>query len=465
MVATVVLLLAIVALLLVRYFGEQPRNAITLSGTIEATDVILSSKLNARVNAVNAEEGDRVAKGKVLVQLRPDEFRDQANQAQASLANAEAKLREALNGPRIEDIDQARAQVAQAEASVTGAHQTLSIAQQDYRNVRDLGSRLDAAQTAYKTTRSALQQSQQTLNLVQKGPRVEDIQQGQAALQQAQANNNFAQENYRRSQILFGKGAIAANQLDASRSSAQAAQAQVAQAQAKLAALQAGSRPEEIRQAQAAARQAQAAFSGAKQQLAIVKQQYTERLPQRLALNNAETQFNTSQMQLKAAQSRLNELLAGTRPEQVQQFRAQVKQAQAALAQAQLQHKDTTIVSPINGRIITRAVEPGELSTVGSTLMEVADLDTVWLRVYVEEPDYGRIKLGDDASVTVDSYPGTTFHGHITEINQQAEFTPKEIQTKEQRAKLVFGIKITIKNLNGKLKPGMPADAVLKLAS
>jgi len=104
------------------------------------------------------------------------------------------------------------------------------------------------------------------------------------------------------------------------------------------------------------------------------------------------------------------------------------------------------------------------LATVGSALMEVADLDTVWLRVYVEEPVYGRIKLGDSATVTVDSYPGKTFTGRITEINQDAEFTPKEIQTAEQRAKLVFGIKITLSNPEGKLKPGMPADATLRLA-
>jgi multidrug resistance efflux pump len=396
--------------------------------------------------------------------MRQDEFRDQVSQAEAALANSKARLQEAVTGARIEDIQQAEAQVAQAEAATVGAKHALSLAQQDYRDVNDLRSRLESAQTNYNTAEQAHQQAQQALALVIKGPRSEEIAQANGLLQQMQALNARAQEDYSRDQILFTKGAIAASRLDATRSAAQAAQAQVAQAQAKLDELEAGSRPEEIRKSEASEKQAAAAAAGAKQVLGISRQQYDQRLSQKTALTNADTLYNTSQEQLRQAQARLRELLAGTRPEQIAQLKAQVSQAQAALSQVQIQLRDTTVVSPIDGRVITRSVEPGELATLGSTLMEVADLNTVWIRVYVEEPDYGRINLGDAASVTVDSYPGETFTGRVTEISQQAEFTPKEIQTNEQRAKLVFGIKITLSNLDGKLKPGMPADAELKLA-
>ena len=120
--------------------------------------------------------------------------------------------------------------------------------------------------------------------------------------------------------------------------------------------------------------------------------------------------------------------------------------------------------SPIDGTVLTQAVEPGELATVGSTLIVLADLREIELEVYVEEPIYGRIRLGQPASVTVDSYPNQVFRGRVTEIAEEAEFTPKEIQTKEQRAKLVFAVKITVPNPAGKLKPGMPADAVLRFS-
>jgi multidrug resistance efflux pump len=463
-VIALVVVLAVIVLAVVNSIRNRPQNSITLSGTIEATDVVLSSKVNAKIVAVNAQEGDRVRKGEVLVGLRQDEFRDAVNQASAVLADAQAKLQEALNGTRAEDIQQAEAQVAQDEADVAGARRSLALAEEDYRDVTDLRTKLDAAQTVFNATRHAYEQARQAQTLVQEGPRVEDIQQAEAALRQAQASNKLAQDDFKRDQALFKRGAISASQLDAGRSAADVSQAQVGQAQARLSELQAGSRPEEIHQANAAASQAAANLAGARKALADARQQYDKRLSQRQALTSAQTQYNTSSDRLRQSQARLKELKVGTRPEEIAQFRDQSHEAEAALAQSKIQLGDTTVVSPLDARVITRSVEPGELATVGSALMEVADLDTVWLRVYVEEPVYGRIKLGDSATVTVDSYPGKTFTGRITEINQDAEFTPKEIQTAEQRAKLVFGIKITLSNPEGKLKPGMPADATLRLA-
>ncbi|MHB0913374.1 MAG: HlyD family secretion protein [Armatimonadota bacterium] len=389
----------------------RPSEYLTASGIIEATEVTVSSKITARVIAVYASESDTVNKEQVLVRLYDQDLRQQVAQAKAMVNAASAQLAEALAGARPETIRQARANVAQAEAATAGARRSLALAEQQLADSRELEARLETARTNYR--------------------------QAQAALSRAQALSTQASEDLRRAQELFARGAIAASQLDAARANADSAQAEVSSASSAL--------------------------SGARRNLTIAEQQYSERLAERQQVTAARTQYETAQEQLAAARARLEELLAGTRPEEVARLRAQVAQAQAALAQAQTNLSNATVESPIKGTVITRAVEPGDLATVGSTLMVLADLSTVKLTIYVEETVYGRIRLGQPAQVTVDSYPDEVFSGEVTRIAEQAEFTPREIQTEEQRAKLVFAVEITLPNPDGLLKPGMPADATLRL--
>ena len=407
----VVILLAILAIILVNVYRHRPPTSIQVSGIIEATQITLSSQVNARVLRVNVDEGDSVREGELLVSLKDTSLQDQVRQAEAALAAAQAMYKEALAGPRPQDIQQAQAMVEQSQAAVAGAHRQVALAEQALAESRELQARLQTAETNYRTS--------------------------QAALDQAEARSRQASEDYRRAQELFQHGAIPANQLDAARAAAESASAQV--------------------------EQAKSAVQGAERSLQIARSAYSERTGERQQLTTAQTQYETSQAQLAAARAKLNELRAGTRPEQIQQAKAQVQQAQAAVAQAESQLAHTRVESPTDATVITRAVEPGDLGTVGSTLLVLADLRTVKLKVYVEEPYYGRIRLGQSADVTVDSYPNEVFHGRVSEIADQAEFTPKEIQTKEQRAKLVFAVTILLSNPNDKLKPGMPADAVLKL--
>ena len=460
-VIAIVLIIAL-AIILVNLYRRRPPTSIQVSGIIEATQVTLASKVNAGVMRVTVDEGDQVTRGQLLVKLKDAEFRDQVRQAQAALAAAQAMYKEALAGPRPQDIQQARAQVEQADAVVAGARRTLAIAEQNYADVTELKARLDAAQTNYNTSVAAYKRAQEALALIRQGARSEQIQAAQAAVNQAQAQYNQSQTDYTRAQQLYDRGAIPASQLDAARTAVETARARLDQAKAQLADLQAGARPEEIRQAEQTVAQTQAAMEGAQQALANARQQYQDRLQERQQLTTARTQYQTAQAQLAAAQAQLNKLLAGTRPEQIEQAKAGVEQAEAAVAQAETQLENTTIQSPIDGTVITRAVEPGDLATLGSTLLVLADLSKVKLKVYVEEP-YMRIRLDQPADVTVDYYPNEVFTGRVTEIAQQAEFTPKEIQTREQRAKLVFAVTITLPNPEGKLKPGMPADAVLAL--
>ena len=126
-----------------------------------------------------------------------------------------------------------------------------------------------------------------------------------------------------------------------------------------------------------------------------------------------------------------------------------------------IQWDDWTITAPINGMILVKAAQEGELVAIGSTVVTMADLRTLELKVYVTEREVGKISLGDKVQISVDSYPDAKFSGKVKYISSTAEFTPKNIQTKEERVNQVFEVKVNIPNTDQKLKPGMPADAVV----
>jgi len=145
--------------------------------------------------------------------------------------------------------------------------------------------------------------------------------------------------------------------------------------------------------------------------------------------------------------------------QQFESARANFEIAAAALETAKIALENTAIKAPSNGVILVKAIEPGELAIVGTPIVTLANLDELKLTVYLAEKDVGRVKLNEQVSVRVDSYPKEKFIGKVIYISDQAEFTPKVIQTKEERVTQVFGIKISIANPEQKLKPGMPADA------
>ncbi len=122
-----------------------------------------------------------------------------------------------------------------------------------------------------------------------------------------------------------------------------------------------------------------------------------------------------------------------------------------------------SIRSPLNGVVLMRAADPGEITTAGGALLVVADLTSVTLTVYIPESQYGQIYIGQDLPVTVDSFPGKVFVGKVTHISDEAEFTPRNAQTVQNRKNTVYAVKLTIANPDLDLKPGMPADVSLKL--
>ncbi len=138
-----------------------------------------------------------------------------------------------------------------------------------------------------------------------------------------------------------------------------------------------------------------------------------------------------------------------------------MQQAEAALRLVQVQRDKLALRSPIAGLVTSRLVEPGELAAPGAVLMIVADLDLVTLQIFVPTDRIGRVRLGQEAIVTVDSFPGRQFQGHVVYIADRAEFTPKNVQTQEDRVQTVFAVKVRLDNPEHLLKPGMPADATL----
>jgi RND family efflux transporter MFP subunit len=124
---------------------------------------------------------------------------------------------------------------------------------------------------------------------------------------------------------------------------------------------------------------------------------------------------------------------------------------------------DSKIYAPIDGAVITKNLQVGEVAFPGTPILTLADLNRVWIKIYVEEPVVGLVKTGDEARIRVDSYPDKTFGGKVTFISDEPEFTPKTVQTKEERTKLVFAVKIELDNPDLLLKPGMPADAEIKI--
>jgi HlyD family secretion protein len=178
--------------------------------------------------------------------------------------------------------------------------------------------------------------------------------------------------------------------------------------------------------------------------------------------DDARTRRDVAAAGLQAARERLRKLRAGSRPEEIEAAAARVAAADARIAQLRQQIADAVVASPVDGVVTEKLVEKGELVTPGAGLAVVTELARPWLTVYLPEPDLGRIRLGQEAEVLTDS--GQTRTGRVTFVSPQAEFTPKNVQTPDERAKLVYKVKIGLENPDGLFKPGMPAEARLRAA-
>ena len=241
------------------------------------------------------------------------------------------------------------------------------------------------------------------------------------------------------------------------------AQAQLGAAKALLAELEAGSRSEELEQARNAARIASERVTDAQRdfdrvqrllQGGAVAQEVFDKA--KLALSVATAQRNQADEQLKLVE-------AGPRQERITGQRAMVAQGEASIRQADAALENAVIRAPFAGLVAVRDREQGETVGAGAPVLTIVNLDDRWIRIYVSENEIGAVHIGESASITSDTYAGKTYTGTVSFIASQAEFTPRNVQTTEERVKLVYAVKVRVTGDAGnELKPGMPADVKLK---
>ena len=237
--------------------------------------------------------------------------------------------------------------------------------------------------------------------------------------------------------------------------------AQVAQALANLQKLKKGNRPQEIQQAIALVREKEAAFTNAKRSLERQADLVKRNLASKQTYDDALTQNKETEAQLNTAKEALALANEGFRVEDIAAGLAQLDAAKARLATAVINLQDTELFAPSNGTILTRIREPGSIIDMGSPVFTLSLIDPIQVRAYIREPDLGRVKPGDKVQIFTDSDPNQPLMGQVGFISPQAEFTPKNIETKALRTDLVYRIRIIVDDKNGVLKQGMPVDIVI----
>jgi multidrug resistance efflux pump len=177
----------------------------------------------------------------------------------------------------------------------------------------------------------------------------------------------------------------------------------------------------------------------------------------------AELETQDFQQDIEVAEGKIEVIDASPRPEKLRN--AELRQARAMLQLARARFNHATLTSPVNGIVLARAAEPGEVAAVGATILSVGDLDNVWFEGYIPAPFLAKVKYGQQADITIDYYLGKKFPGLVSFISAKAEFTPKTVETYKERITLVYRTKINLTNRDLELKQGMPAEAVIYLDS
>jgi HlyD family secretion protein len=268
-----------------------------------------------------------------------------------------------------------------------------------------------------------LRASQARLAALVAGSRPQEIQESRAAMADAKAQHDQAQADWDRAQGLFKDDDISKQQYDQYRMRLDSTAAVLRQADERLALVVEGPRKEDIEAARADVVRAEAALQASQ----------------------------ANQFELKR------------REQDVLAHRADVSRARAQVAITDTQINDTVVTAPIDGVVLVKSAEVGEVLAAGTTVVTIGDIDHPWLRAYINETDLGRVKYGGPATLTTDSFPGKSYPGRISFISSDAEFTPKQIQTHEERVKLVYRIKIDVDNRGHDLKSNMPVDAEIQV--
>jgi multidrug resistance efflux pump len=433
--------------------GEETTtdSALQGSGTVEAVQVLVAAQVGGRVAEVSVRRGETVEAGAPLFRLEDDLLQAQRNQALASVDSARANL------------DVARSSLDSAQAGLDSAHIQYDL-------------ELYAARLADQPKRRAAWSQSQPDEFSLPGwyfDKSEEMSAAQAEMRAAQAELDTERQNLET--VIAAAGGAALQEAVERLATVEAA---FRVAQDVLERASAGD-DQDLQD------EAQAEFDKIESELKAAQTDYDELLTDEDSQDilRARARLALSQERYQAALDRYNQFLTGedslrlraasaaVRSAEVgmEQVRAQVRYAETAVkgAQAQLdlidvQIEKLTVMAPVSGVVIARNIEPGEVVQPGATSITLGQLDDLTITVYIPEDRYGEINLGMQAEVVVDSFPGETFQAEVVRIADQAEFTPRNVQTEEGRRTTVFAVELSVQDPGGRLKPGMPADVTFQ---
>ncbi len=414
---------------------QQVTPALTASGTISATSTRLAPEIGGKILSINVNKGDSVKAGDVLFRLDDTLLQAQRDQASAAvqvaqtgvdaaqqkLANAQAQYNLTAQGARLQN-NQNRINAWKADQP-TQFNQPVWYFQKT-EQITAMQSELDAAQKALDSEQANLQDTLKKSSNDNLAAAETRLALAQAAYQSANTSLTQAKDAKSNTDLV-----------NAAQKTLDAAQSELDAAQQDYNKMLSTSGASDVLEARARVAAAQARRDNASDALDLL-------------MNGDQS------LQIQVAQTAVNQAQTG-----VAQAQAALAQAQASLKLIDVQISKTTVTAPAAGIVLSRPQNPGETTAAGATVVEIGSLDEVTLTVYVPENQYGTIKLGQNVKVSVDSFPGRTFSGSVTNIANQAEFTPRNVQTVEGRSATVYAIEITLPNSAHDLKDGMPADA------
>jgi HlyD family secretion protein len=406
------------------------------SGTIEADEYRVSAQTGGRIQSLLADEGDDVTAGQVLVRLDDALLAAEMKKAKAALSAAQAGLALVKAGARSEDIAKAEAGVGMARAARDGA----KVAWDDSLAARDNPQELDL--------RIAAARSQVAVS--------------EARLTQTQAGADAALAQSDMWATITGMLAESQTMCLSTPSGPVCTKFSTPRQYTDDASFQWNQASQQVAGAWDNVSLATAGRDLARANLDSLLAQRSNPLVVNAQVDAAAAQFVVTEAVVKMAEAALAAARAGASPEQVLVAQAGVAQAEAAVLSLQVMLDKAILRASIAGLVVARSVEEGEMAIPGASLLTLANLDEVRLTLFIAEDRIARVRLGQAVRVQVDSFAGRVFEGKVSYISPQAEFTPRAVQTQEERVKTVFAVRVTIANADHALKPGMPADAVIE---
>ncbi|MBN2549580.1 MAG: HlyD family efflux transporter periplasmic adaptor subunit [Anaerolineales bacterium] len=414
--------------------GESANGGLIASGFIAADQIRVAPEISGKVLAIQVEEGDPVQAGEVLFSLDDELLQAQAGQARAAVTLAEASL-EAAKAQQSSAALQVEVAVQQARlAEIQSRSAAWSVKPSDEIDLPawyfEKDERMAAAQAEVDAASKALEVELANLQKELADASSEDFIAAETRLAKAQAAFQVAEQTLDQAKLANEKDDLE----DAAQKQLDTAESELDAAQQEYDRMLNSSASEDVLEARARA-------AVARRRLEIALDSLTS------------LQTGQDALQVQAARSALAQAQKA-----IPQAEANLAQAQAALKLVELQLARCQVKAPVAGVVLSLNVEAGELLSAGGVALTLGQLDDVSLTVYVPEDQYGQIKLGQQVTVRVDSYPEAAYSGQVEYISDQAEFTPRNVQTVEGRKSTVFAVKISLPNADLSLKPGMPAD-------